>query len=53
MQNCNFAWCGVWVLNLVSPVKGRTWTDTVLEGVAEENMWTSEGVNKRKLEEVA
>jgi hypothetical protein len=51
MQGCNFSCSFVWVLNLVSVITGRTWTEDVWEqGV--ENIWTEEGLNNWRLKKM-
>jgi len=40
MQQYNFACCCVWVCNLVSDLKGRTWIADFREEGAEEGKWT-------------
>jgi hypothetical protein len=38
---------------LVSGIKGRKQTEDILEQGAEENIWTEEGWNNRRLRETA
>jgi hypothetical protein len=46
--------CGyVWVLNLVSDIKGITEAEGTWEQGAEENIWIKEGWNNRRMETTA
>jgi hypothetical protein len=40
MQNSNFSSSFVWVWDLTSHIKGRTWTEGVWEQGAEEDIWS-------------
>jgi hypothetical protein len=50
IQDYNFACGSVWVLNLVSDIKGGTWTEGVWEQGAEEDIWTEEGGSDGRVE---
>jgi hypothetical protein len=49
----NFSRCFVWVRNLVSDIKGRTWTESVVEHGAEQNTWIEEESNNKSLEKIS
>jgi hypothetical protein len=58
MQNSsafNFTFDSVWLLNLVSDIKGEAYmqTEGVLEQGAEENIWTEEGCSNGRVEKTA
>jgi hypothetical protein len=53
MKNNDFAYGFVLVWNLVSDIKGRTYTEGVWEQGVEENIWTKEGWSDRRLEQPA
>jgi hypothetical protein len=38
-----FAYGSIWVWNMVSDIKGGTWTEGIWEQDAKENIWTKEG----------
>jgi hypothetical protein len=53
VQNYNFACSFVWVWNLVSDIKGRIQTEDIWKQGSDENMWTEEEWNGRRLENIA
>jgi hypothetical protein len=53
MQEYNFAWGSVWASNLVSDIRGGTYTEGIQEQGAEENIWTEEGWSEERLEKTA
>jgi hypothetical protein len=52
-QDYNFAFCSVWVWNLVWDIKGGTETEDIWEQGAEENIRTEEGWSYGKVEKTA
>jgi hypothetical protein len=53
ITNYNFACGSVWVWNLVSDIKGGTWTEGVWEQGAEENISTEDRWSDESLEKTA
>jgi hypothetical protein len=46
--------CGfIWASNLISDIKGGTYTEGTQEQGAEENIWTEEELSNRRIEKTA
>jgi hypothetical protein len=52
-QDCNLACGSIWVWNIVSDIKGGTFTEIFWEQGAEENIWTQEGWSDGRVEKTA
>jgi hypothetical protein len=53
MQDYNFVCGSVWVWYLVSDIKGGTQTEGVWEQGAEEDIWTENRLDDRRMEKTA